>query len=375
MNHGVYEQAEGMFAMGEETIALTLEEKLLFEQGDGRPWGFIRTTKARVTSPSLSTSSLSKDNALAWPAVARRTYPSAVNGRMESTITPFVKSPLVINHHLKDRLGLAGGSASLHKVDEFSGCTARFIGAPSYIGPEETTFLTVHTDFGSLSFLHNRLGGLQVLPPGSDQWFYVQPLPRHAICNIGDTLNIFSGGTLRSNIHRVVPPQRKKAHERHSVVFFTRPNDDLEPRTRSAHNERIAIAVANAPSRKYTPGMTAMEWLVRKAKSQRVTNHKYADVAPIPNHAICNIGDALTIFSGVLLRSNLHRVVPPGEQLAHCERYSLVYFTPPGDSVQTAPPADQSAIIADSAVKSTHVNNQKGTYGDVWNAAREPHLA
>ena len=72
------------------------------------------------------------------------------------------------------------------------------------------------------SFLHNRLGGLQVLPPGSDKWFYIKvralphvlflsadvhmpkPLPGHAICNIGDSLNIFSGGILRSNIHRVV---------------------------------------------------------------------------------------------------------------------------------------------------------------------------
>ena len=71
------------------------------------------------------------------------------------------------------------------------------------------------------SFLHNRLGGLQVLPPGSDKWLYVkvsgalphiahtltslaQPLPGHGICNVGDALALFSGGILRSNLHRVV---------------------------------------------------------------------------------------------------------------------------------------------------------------------------
>ena len=32
----------------------------------------------------------------------------------------------------------------------------------------------------------------------------IQPLPGHAVCNVGDALNIFSGGILRSNIHRVV---------------------------------------------------------------------------------------------------------------------------------------------------------------------------
>lgn len=31
-----------------------------------------------------------------------------------------------------------------------------------------------------------------------------QPIPGHAICNIGDALALLSGGILRSNIHRVV---------------------------------------------------------------------------------------------------------------------------------------------------------------------------
>ena len=29
-------------------------------------------------------------------------------------------------------------------------------------------------------------------------------MPGYAICNVGDALNIFSGGILRSSIHRVV---------------------------------------------------------------------------------------------------------------------------------------------------------------------------
>ncbi|KAH9918560.1 uncharacterized protein BXZ73DRAFT_105192 [Epithele typhae] len=187
-------------------------------------------TKARVTEFV----NISKGDALAWPAVARRTYPSAVNAPMESIVTSFVKNSLAISNHLigvlTDKLGLPAGTlASPHKVEGFSGCTARFIRAPSYPGLEGKTFLTVHTDFGSLSFPHNRLGGLQVLPPRSDQSFYVKPLPGHAICNVGDAPNIFSGGILRSNIHRVVPPSREQAqYERHSVVFFTCPNDTIE---------------------------------------------------------------------------------------------------------------------------------------------------
>lgn len=58
--------------------------------------------------------------------------------------------------------------------------------------------------------------------PGTTQWQYVkvctglysqncfsslphrQPIPGHAICNLGDSMTIFSGGILRSNLHRVV---------------------------------------------------------------------------------------------------------------------------------------------------------------------------
>lgn len=34
--------------------------------------------------------------------------------------------------------------------------------------------------------------------------YLTKPLPGHAICNLGDAMFFFSGGILRSNIHRVV---------------------------------------------------------------------------------------------------------------------------------------------------------------------------
>ena len=35
---------------------------------------------------------VAKDDALAWPKIARRTYPATTNNRMESTIVPFVRN-------------------------------------------------------------------------------------------------------------------------------------------------------------------------------------------------------------------------------------------------------------------------------------------
>ncbi|KAF9812467.1 hypothetical protein IEO21_06185 [Rhodonia placenta] len=77
--------------------------------------------------------------------------------------------------------------------------------------PESKAAIGAHTDFGSLSFLHNRLGGLQVMVPGTQTWQYVKPLPGHAICNLGDAMSVFSGGILKSNLHRVVAPPKEQA--------------------------------------------------------------------------------------------------------------------------------------------------------------------
>ncbi|KAI0822435.1 hypothetical protein BC628DRAFT_1389836 [Trametes gibbosa] len=189
-NHGVEEEVEAMFDMGRETLALPLEKKMRYEQGDkGFSFGykaagmqFMDNNGTRDVTEFLN---ISKDDALAWPTPFHRTYPSTVNSHMDS------------------------------------------------------------------------------------------PIPGHAICNIGDALNMFSGGILRSNIHRVIPPPKEQAqHERWSVVFFTRPNDNVELHDLSQESALIAEAVAKAPMGKYRPGVTAKEWLARRVGAQRYTNYK-----------------------------------------------------------------------------------------------------
>ncbi|KAI0666079.1 Clavaminate synthase-like protein [Trametes maxima] len=287
-NHGVDDEVDAMFDMGRETLALPLEEKMKYEQGDhGFSFGYkaagVQFMDDNGTRDIIEFLNISKDDVFAWPMPYHRTYPSTVNARMESVIKPFVQKSLSINHSLidvlNDKLGLPKGTlATLHRVEKASGCTARCLRAPPYAEHGNKSFLNAHTDFGSLSFLHNRLGGLQVLPPGSDKWYYVKPIPGHAICNIGDALNIFSGGILRSNIHRVVPPPGEQAqHERWSLVFFTRPNDDVVLRALTQQSAQIANAVEKAPLEKYAPEVTAKEWLVRRVGSQRVANYKGAE--------------------------------------------------------------------------------------------------
>jgi len=174
------------------------------------------------------------------------------------------------------RLGLPEGSiAKRHPLLEPSISEARCIKVPASPGSTKTA-LGAHTDFGSLSFLANQLGGLQVLLPGDPDWKYVKPIPGHVICNIGDALNIMSGGILRSTIHRVLPPPQAQSHfDRWSLVYFSRPGNSVELKALSDESSLIKEAVAKDedPSRFY-PGATAAQWFTRRQSKWRTDSGK-----------------------------------------------------------------------------------------------------
>ncbi|KAK6857753.1 hypothetical protein PG995_005452 [Apiospora arundinis] len=53
----------------------------------------------------------------------------------------------------------------------------------------------------------------------------VEPRPRHAIVNVGDTLRFLSDYRLRSALHRALPIENC---DRYSIAYFLRPSDDSE---------------------------------------------------------------------------------------------------------------------------------------------------
>ncbi|KAI9059090.1 Clavaminate synthase-like protein [Trametes sanguinea] len=293
-NHGADEAVDRMFEMGAETMDLPYEEKMRFEQGDsGFSFGY-KAPGATVTDETgaldtVEFMNIAKDDAIAWPSVARRSYPSTVNAHMDDAVIPFIRRSIEVNDTLleifNELLGLPEGTlAEKHKLDEFSGSEARIIkNPPRPEGIDEAkAALAAHTDFGSLSFLHNRLGGLQVMVPGTDKWQYVKPIPGHAICNLGDSMTIFSGGLLKSNLHRVVPPPGEQArYARWSLVYFTRPGDSVLLRALAEHSVMIAKAVEDAPEhlRKiFESPQTSQEWFTRRVKNMRTNNQKGVDV-------------------------------------------------------------------------------------------------
>jgi len=282
-NHGANLEANAMFDAGEEVMAITAEEKMKFEQGDdGFSFGYKAVgayLDANGEPDAIEFLNIGKDDVIAWPRQAARAYPPVVKARMESTVVPFVRKSLDITttilNILNDKLGLPSDTLmNKHIVEDSSKDEVRITRAPPFTQGMKMS-LNGHTDFGSLSFLHNRLGGLQVLPPGSDTWQYIKPVPGHAICNLGDAMSIFSGGILRSNLHRVVSaPGPQGGHPRWSVVYFSRPADHVVLRALVEDSAMIAQAVKMTPERNFETGSTSKQWVERRVKYLRAKNRK-----------------------------------------------------------------------------------------------------
>ncbi|OQO14178.1 hypothetical protein B0A48_01054 [Cryoendolithus antarcticus] len=101
-----------------------------------------------------------------------------------------------------------------------------------------------HSDFGSLTLLFQRPGqpGLEI-KTASGEWASVPVDPRSMpsasgeieglpiLVNIGDLLEDWTAGLLKSTVHRVVFPKEGKGEDRYSIAYFCHPLDDarLEP--------------------------------------------------------------------------------------------------------------------------------------------------
>lgn len=169
---------------------------------------------------------------------------------------------------LNDKLALPKGTLSnLHRRQAISGDQVRFVKAPPQPANDRRTALGQHTDFGSVTVLFNRLGGLQVLPPGADaDWVYVRPLPGHAIINLGDAMVKFTNGLFRSNIHRVTaPPGAQADSTRHSLVYFARPEDSVMLRRLEGSDLIPALEKDQVEEE-----INSKDWIIRRALGRRV---------------------------------------------------------------------------------------------------------
>ena len=95
-----------------------------------------------------------------------------------------------------------------------------------YVRPEVTNDhssvnMGAHTDYECLTLLHTRNEGLQVMTQ-EDCWIDVPVDHGVYVVNIGDMLEAWTNGVLRSTPHRVV----NRSRERYSIPYFVAANHD-----------------------------------------------------------------------------------------------------------------------------------------------------
>ena len=107
------------------------------------------------TKDSTETKDVAQDDVLAYPARVHHAYPAPIGAAMDATVRPLVRKSMDVSFRIlgvmDGRLGLPQGTlAGLSRPEERSGSTVRLIRAPPATLPAGQTFVSPHTDFGSL---------------------------------------------------------------------------------------------------------------------------------------------------------------------------------------------------------------------------------
>jgi isopenicillin N synthase-like dioxygenase len=92
-------------------------------------------------------------------------------------------------------------------------------------------------------------------------------MPGSAVVNLGDAMVKFSGGILRSNLHRVVSPPGEQAREvRRSLVYFSRPEHDVVlTRLKGGLVDELGDGGVEEEE-----GVSAREWLARRHIGRKI---------------------------------------------------------------------------------------------------------
>jgi isopenicillin N synthase-like dioxygenase len=153
---------------------------------------------------------------------------------------------------------------NVHRYDEKSDCHLRYMKYSRRTAEENDKASGIwskgHTDFGSLTLLFRQpVAALQVRTP-EGEWKWVKPYPGSITVNLADSLQFLTNGFLKSSIHRVVmPPPDQRDVDRLGVLYFVRPEDDLE--LRPVASELLRRLGYDQITDNSAVGITAGEWV------------------------------------------------------------------------------------------------------------------
>ncbi|KAI9007588.1 hypothetical protein DFJ74DRAFT_773124 [Hyaloraphidium curvatum] len=233
VNHGLEEQRDDMFRLCEESFTTPLEDRQKLDvtkSGVYMGWKPLTGGNEYFNIPKFN----AHDRIPLIPLHERRA----------ADIERFSRSSHALCNDLlsvfADVLGFEDERwfDARHDYERKGGDHVRFLRYPPVselpelpLGSDSVpTRILAHTDFGTLTLLFNQhVAGLQILHPRTQTWQFVRPNPAGIVVNVGDALQAWSAGYLRSSWHRVVAPPEEMGQggeTRYSLVYFSRPNDD-----------------------------------------------------------------------------------------------------------------------------------------------------
>lgn len=152
----------------------------------------------------------------------------------------------------------------LHRYDEKSDCHLRYMKYHRRTEEQnrllDNVWVKGHTDFGSLTLLFRQpVAALQVRTPAGE-WNWVKPYPGSITVNLADALEFLTNGFLKSSVHRVVvPPPDQQGIDRLGVLYFVRPEDDVQ--LRPIESEVLKRLGYNESTDDSVVGITAGAWV------------------------------------------------------------------------------------------------------------------
>lgn len=160
---------------------------------------------------------------------------------------------LLVCSALERHLGLSRGTMTRQMSKPVSQLRLLHYVRQNHVINAKSVNMGAHTDYECLTLLHTRNAGLQVMT-AEDRWINVPVDPMVFVVNIGDMLEAWTNGMLRSTPHRVL----NLSPERLSMPYFVAANYDTlirpfpeliqkgevakyEPFKAGAHLERMLI--------------------------------------------------------------------------------------------------------------------------------------
>lgn len=232
-----------------------------------KPVGVLKTDDGKRDTMEMYT--ISQDDILG--TIAPRQNPETVE-RQRKECEAFFRHAhnaiCVLLSHLDQRLALAPGTlAALSPLDKPSLTSLRLLSShPESLVDDHRVTLPGHTDIGTITMLFHVAGGLQILPAGYENdeanWRYVRPTLGCALINLGDTLVEWTGGIMRSSLHRVLSaPGKQGSVTRQSLAYLVRPDHDATMR-RLKSNGVVPLASEGDEEEM----LAADEWASRRVK-------------------------------------------------------------------------------------------------------------